>query len=126
MTEKEYLVEHADCFYIQGSEDKTNINRKNGGRSDEKKDGTYFAKPDLSALDEILGTPAQPDWICTRITTVVGSLRHRNTKVTKHYFLTMESDVFARPETGQVPVIASYDVEEESPVPKNETAYKRF
>ena len=34
--------------------------------------------------------------------------------------LTTESDLFARPETGQVPVIASHDPEEEPLAPKNE------
>lgn len=34
--------------------------------------------------------------------------------------LTTESDLFARPETGQVPVIASNDAEEEPLAPKDE------
>ena len=121
VTEKEYLVRHADYFYIEESDDKTIIVKENSERSKQKKDGTYFTKLDLSALDEILGTVAGPDWICTRITTVVGSQCHRNTKVTKHYFLTTESDVFARREGGQVAVTASHDVEEEPPKSKNET-----
>ena len=96
------------------------IVRENSGRSKQKKDGTYFTKLDLSALDELLGTVAGPDWSCTRITTVAGSQCHRNTKVKKHYFLTTESDVFARREAGQVAVIASHDVEEEPLTSKNE------
>ena len=40
--------------------------------------------------------------------------------------LTTESDLFARPETGQVPVIASHDVEEEALVPKIRLKYKRL
>ena len=35
-------------------------------------------------------------------------------------FLTTESDLFAGPETGQVPVIASYEADEEPLAPKNE------
>ena len=101
MIEKEYLVAHADYFYIQETEDKTNIVRENNGHSYKK-------------------TAAEADWSCTRITTVVGSQRHRNRKVTKNYFLTTESDLFARPETGQVPVIASHEAEEEPRVPKND------
>ena len=54
MIEKEYLVEHADYFYIQETEDKTHIVIEKSRHSNKK-------------------TAAESDWSCTRITTVVGS-----------------------------------------------------
>ena len=61
-----------------------------------------------------------------RIATVVGSQRHRNPKVAKHWFLSVESAVVARAEVGQVAIITSHDADTAPAEPKEDAEAQKI
>ena len=126
VTEIEYLVEDAEYFYIKDPDDSKNIVRDKGGRPFMLEDGSYLTKADLNTLDQILGKAVEPDRSCMRITTVVGSQRHRNPKVAKHWFLSPESAVIARGEVGQVAIITSEDNDAAPAEPKEDAEAQKI
>ena len=126
VTEIGYLVEDAEYFYIQDPDDNKNLIRDESGRPLKKDDGSYLTKADLTALTEFLGGTVRPDRSCIRITTVVGSQRHRNPKVAKHWFLSPQSAVIARAEVGQVAIITSEDNEAAPVEPKEDAEVQKI
>ena len=77
------------------------------------------------SLGPVQGT-VRPDRSCIRITTVVGSQRHRNPKVAKHWFLSPQSAVIARAEVGQVAIITSEDNEAAPVEPKEDAEVQKI
>ena len=106
------MVKDAEWFYIQDLNDESNVFGDGTGCPIKHDDESVVTKTDMTSLAELVGAKAEPGLSCMRITTVVGSKRHRNPKVPKHHFLSAEGGVFMTASVGKAVGITSHDAEE--------------